>query len=352
MASSVACLCGGIALSIELDPSTDHTQLQLCHCHSCRTVTGLLCSSYYLMQHRPPALERLCRYRESPYVSRFFCKTCGAHVFARVESSGQYLVASGVLAAEDTSPVKSVQHWKISDTGDGGLSMFLPGWPSTDASCRIVSLAEMAGNVSRKTSPDTNRTSEPKRQNGLSARCHCGGVEFYITPPEASSHQAQSPWPDLLVPYHSGSSENPNNDKWWLREDNTKYLAGTCVCNSCRLGSGFPIQNWAFIPKSNIFNADQSPLRFSSGTMCRYNSSPGVYREFCSNCGATVFWHCDERPSLIDVSVGLLQSKSAMAENWLEWVTGRVSFAEITVQTDLVTLLEDGLEKFSRRPRA
>jgi hypothetical protein len=37
---------------------------------------------------------------------------------------------------------------------------------------------------------------------------------------------------------------------------------GTCVCNSCRLSSGFPIQTWAFVPKSNIFNADGSPLVF------------------------------------------------------------------------------------------
>lgn len=117
--------------------------------------------------------------------------------------------------AEDTPPVKSVQHWKISETGDGGSSTFLPGWPSTDPRWRLVSLAEMPRNVSRETSLDTSRASEPRRQNGLVTRC----------PPNSPSHQAQSPWPDLLIPYHSGSSDNPENDTWWLREDNTKYLA-------------------------------------------------------------------------------------------------------------------------------
>lgn len=351
MSASVICLCGDVALSVQLDPSTDHSQLQLCHCHNCRAVTGLLCTSYYLMQHEPPSLDGLCKYQESPYVSRFFCKTCGAHVFARVEPSGQYLVASGILVAEDTPLVKSVQHWKTNDTGDGGLSTFLPGWASTDTSCRLAALSKTLSNAMSESQPHPRKASEPESQNKLSARCVCGGVEFYITPPAASSLQANSPWPDLLVPYYSGSSANPDDVKWWLRNGNTKYLAGTCVCASCRLGSGFPIQTWAFIPKLNIFNADQSesPLRFGCGTMRRYNSSPGVYREFCSGCGATVFWHCDERPLLIDVSVGMLQADAARAEDWLEWATGRVSFAEMAVQKDLVQLLEDGLEKHSRQ---
>lgn len=343
MATSVTCLCGGIALSIQLDPAKDHSQLQLCHCHSCRAVTGLLYSSYYLMQHGPPSLDGLCKYQQSPYVSRFFCKTCGAHVFARTEPCGQYLVASGVLVA-DTPSVQSIQHWSVDHTRDGGLSTFLPGWPSVDARCRLAALSGTQGDLwNGSQRPDSD--SEVKSQHELPARCHCGQVRFYITPPNASSSQVWSPWPDLLVPYHSGSSENQENVKWWLRDENTKYLAGTCVCTSCRLGSGFSIQTWAFIPKPNILDADRSPLDFNRSTMRQYNSSPGVYREFCSSCGATVFWHCDERPGLIDVSIGLLHAHGAKAEDWLEWATVRVSFAEMAVQNDLVRLLEEGLKR-------
>lgn len=43
-------------------------------------------------------------------------------VFARAEPSGQYLVASGVLVAEDTPPVQSIQHWTVDHTQDGELS--------------------------------------------------------------------------------------------------------------------------------------------------------------------------------------------------------------------------------------
>lgn len=344
MSSSATCLCGDVALSVQLDPSTDHTQLQLCHCHSCRAVTGILCTSYYLMQDEPSALEGLREYRESPYVSRFLCKTCGSHVLARVQPSGQYLVATGVLVAGDIPPVKSVQHWQVKDTRDGGLSTFLPGWPSSDSGCRLKVLSGQQDNATEFES-EMAVDHPSKAPSQLQARCHCGGIEFYITPPDASSSQARSPFADLLVPYHSGSGANPEDVKWWLRDGNSKYLAGTCTCQSCRLGCGFPIQTWAFVPKSNIFNADGSPLAFESKTMRRYSSSPGVYREACEVCGANAFWHCDERPELIDVSVGLLRGDGARVMSLLDWAPDRVSFAEMAAQKDLVKLLEDGLQK-------
>ena len=81
--------------------------------------------------------------------------------------------------------------------------------------------------------------------------------------------------------------------------------------------------------------------------MRRHNSSPGVYREFCGCCGATAFWHCDERPLLIDVSVGLLHAKGVRAEDWLDWAPNRVSFAEMAVQLDLIHRLEEGMKRFS-----
>jgi hypothetical protein len=343
MTTSIACICRSVALPIQLDSVTDQSNLQLCHCNSCRMVTGQLFSSYYLLQHEPPNLNGLQEYQQSKHVSRFFCRTCGAHVFARLQPGGQFLVASGLLAAKNVPSVRAVEHWKSSDTGDGGLSALLPGTESTVTGCRL------SPSTSIESRESTNPVKYTSTSQHLHARCLCGGVEFYITKPDASSLQASSPWPDLLVPYHTGSGANPNNIKWWLRDGDTKYIAGTCVCNSCRLSSGFPIQTWAFVPKSNIFNADGSPLVFNAGTMQQHRSSPGVYREFCSCCGATAFWHCDERPMLIDVSAGLLQATGARAEDWLEWATDRISFAEMAVQHDLIHILEEGLKVYSKR---
>lgn len=354
MAASVSCLCRDVTQEIQLDPTADHSHLQLCHCANCRSITGLLSASYYLMRHEPATLDGLQIYQESPHVTRLFCRTCGTHVFARLELNGQYLVASGLLVANDTPPVKSIHHWKIQDTVDGGLSKFFPGWPSSET-CALQSFCEHTGsstglNLNSNSSSNPHDTPLEQQNRLLRARCHCGGIEFYITPPDTSSTEAWSPWPDLLVPYHSGSSDNPDNIKWWLRDDQTKYLAGTCACTSCRLGSGFPIQTWAFIPKSNLLNAAQSPLTFDRGTMRQYSSSPGVYREFCSCCGANVFWHNAERPTIVDVSVGLLEGDRARVEGWLEWATGRVSFTELAIQKDLIGMLEVGLRDYSKGP--
>ena len=65
-------------------------------------------------------------------------------------------------------------------------------------------------------------------------------------------------------------------------------------------------------------------------------------------CGAMVFWHCkDNRPDLIDVSVGLLDPKEgARVESWLDWWTGRVSFSEFAVSKSLVASLEEGLKQW------
>jgi hypothetical protein len=344
--ASIACICGSVSTSVQLHSDVDHSKLQLCHCNSCRAVTGQLSSSYYLLQHEPPSLDGLREYRQSNHISRLFCKTCGAHVYARLQPGGQYMVASGLLVAENAPSIQAVEHWQSSNTRDGGLGGFLPGTESTVAGCRLHTAI---GPQSYHQEPVEPAEIPPTTQR-LRARCLCGGIDFYITKPDKSSFQASSPWADLLVPYYTGSGANPDDIKWWLREKDTKYLAGICACNTCRMSSGFPIQAWAFVPKSNIFNADGTPLTFKAGTMRRHNSSPEVYREFCSCCGATVFWHCEERPLLLDVSVGLLHANAgARAEDWLDWATSRVSFAEMAVQPDLVLRLEDGLKAYSER---
>ncbi|KAI9924119.1 hypothetical protein ASPWEDRAFT_430953 [Aspergillus wentii DTO 134E9] len=346
MTGSISCLCGRAAQDIVLEPSTDHSIIHLCHCDSCRAITGLLCSSYRLLHTRPQKLESLGEYNQSEGICRYFCRTCGAHVFVHLEHSDQFLVASGLLVTKPPQ-LLSIQHWQIGDTHDGGLSSFLPGesvatrpgYCRLHAEIRAQSPAEAIPEYLE--SPDTASDSEHYRI--LQAQCYCGGVEFHITPPDSSSKDAYSPWPDLLVPYHSTSSVNTEDVKWWLQTGNTKYLAGTCACDSCRLASGFPIQTWAFVPRSNISNIDRSL------TMQQYESSPGVYREFCSRCGATVFWHCQERPRIIDVSVGLLHAKSgARAEEWLEWATGRVSFAEMALEKKLIQMLEKGLRNWKQ----
>ena len=339
----ISCLCGETAQSLLLASPSLPVNTHVCHCSQCRFVSGQLCISYLRLTGRPTSLQGLTEYQTSTSLTRLHCSTCGAHVFAHVTSHDAFFVASGVVRS-DRDVVHVSHHIFVADTGDGGLSSFLqeiddrkvqsfPQWPGSDQ-------GEGAG-------WQTNQPLFTSREDRLHGRCHCGGVEYYITPPNKLSENLSSPWPDLLVPYHSGSPDNKGDVKWWLRADNTKFLAGTCTCRSCRLASGFPIQCWAFVPKSNISISEVEPFRFAFGTMRQYESSPGIYREFCSRCGATVFWHCDERPDLIDVSIGLLRAESGVrAEQWLEWATARVSFEEDATDQRLATSLAKGLKRY------
>ena len=342
----ISCMCGIAAQEITLGPSLDHWSLNLCHCTTCRTITGELCSSYYPLQSPPTQPEGLVEYQHSDCAARYFCRTCGAHVFAYVKPTGQYFVAAGLL--ERPPETKSIRHWGTGDTGDGGLAAVCHAevaYP-TDSCWLRASL-----DPSQQAHESRPKRSAAQNRRELPVQCFCTGIDLRITPPDASSTEASSPWPDLLVPYHCKSSANATDAKWWLRDGGatTRYLAGCCACRTCRLASGFPIQSWAFVPISNIRKADGSPHPLGTGTMQRYESSPGVYREFCRRCGATVFWHCDERPRVLDVSVGLLQADSgAMAEEWVAWATGRVSFEEMALDQTLMQHLTAGLREWGQ----
>ncbi|KAL4900499.1 hypothetical protein BDW74DRAFT_161515 [Aspergillus multicolor] len=330
MSRTVSCLCAKVAQQVLFQSANN--VLNLCHCTACRTVTGQICTSYYLLREEPQ-LGGLEKYQQSDSLTRYFCGTCGSHVFAHDIYTGRFLVSSGLI--NNPPQTETIRHWGVTDTRDDGLLSFLPGDAAeASALCWVSSQAAAAR---------TEKLSSNRDQ--LLAKCHCGGIEFYITRPDSTSENPWSPWPDLLVPYNSdASAENEEDVKWWLRAGKTKYLAGTCACRSCRLASGFPIQTWAFIPKSNILTGQGSELTFDADTMKRYESSPQIYREYCSRCGASVFWHCEKRPLLIDVSVGLLHAESGLrAEKWLHWATGRTSFAEMAVDKSLIQGLELGL---------
>jgi hypothetical protein len=352
MEVTITCLCGCARQEVTLVAEAFPSKACLCHCDTCRSTSGMLCTVYLGLASSPTSLAGLTKSNSSQRMSRFFCSTCGAHVFAEDKSTGEYWVCSGTV--EHCGDVIEITHHEwVADTRDGGLATFLTRCGPRGLAAYVEdSENDRVGEEAKLVEPGeyfmgSARLQAPplRHRENVLAQCHCGGVEYYITPPSELSRKLSSPWPDLLVPYHSGSPENKQDVKWWMRAEDTKFLAGLCACRSCRLAAGFPVQSWAFIPKANITKRNSTPLDFSLGSLQQYESSPGVFREFCSICGATVFWHCEERPDLIDVSVGLLRSKSgARAEDLLEWETGRVSFKEEALDQELVTSLERGLQ--------
>jgi hypothetical protein len=57
---------------------------------------------------------------------------------------------------------------------------------------------------------------------------------------------------------------------------------GDCHCHSCRRHTGAPVVIFVMFEANNV--------RFVGRERSIYNSSPGVKRAFCSNCGTPLSW--------------------------------------------------------------
>ena len=336
----LACLCQQVKAQVQIPRSKFPLQAYLCHCNICRHVSGLLCTTLCDLPARSLSLGvegNTCTY------SRIFvfCEQCGASIYRKSNDSLTIKLHTGVLELDDAAIEFSGQCC-TDQTKDGGLSAWLD---FSDSGKKDHCMAHEQPTVLQLEDQEGYDSTLD-----IMASCHCGGVQFAITPSSEASFEIFSPYPDLIVAFHSGSIQNEEGAKWWLRANGTRYLAGTCACKSCRLASGNDIQTWAFIPKVNIKQMNGSPLEFDMGTLKQYSSSDGVYRNFCGVCGATVFWHNEGRPDLIDVSVGLLKAASgARAEELLEWTTTRVSFQEDAQNRALITRIGNGLKKWGAR---
>lgn len=344
------CVCGQLTATLEVPTAALPLDLYFCHCSTCRHVSGTLCITALSNPEGSKLMEvhgKAKIYKTSLEIWRCFCGTCGTSVYEGSPDPKRTALCPGAL--EDAEGMwKFDSHTYVAATQDGGLRDWVPNdiaWEGWDQKSERVPEGTMFQKSMAKASISG-------LQKPLHARCHCGGVQFDITRPDENSWMAFSHWPDLLRPFHLGreASENHDDVKWWLRANDTKYLAGICACNSCRKASGFDVQPWAFIPRANIQQDGGRPMDFGMGTLRQYSSSLGSYRNFCGECGAMVFWHSDERPTLIDVSVGLLEAESgARAEEWLDWCTERVSFAECAQKKSLVMAVASGLREWGRQ---
>lgn len=360
-----SCHCGLNAFNIGFLTEKLPISNDLCHCTSCRHCTGQLAINHVsfegvplsLATNEPSDLKHLTPYKTSTSAVRWFCRTCSAHIlWEYIGSKTGWCVAVGALERVE-GIVKSSYHTWVGDTLDGGIADHI----------RTVDGLELhrygAGGRDGRTIPLGWRDlSGTENHDTLLAYCHCKSITLAITRPSSLSTLPSSPYPDLLFPYNTtppSKITNTEDSKWWLRPADsttpTHYLAGHCACTSCRLTSGFEIQSWAFIPRTNILVVSPStpspvPLQLQAeemrpGNLKRYASSPGRNREFCATCGASIFWWGDERPELLDVSVGLLDQNQGgvRAESWLEWHKDRVSFVEDALSKTLLEGLEMGL---------
>ncbi|KAG6816013.1 hypothetical protein H0H87_009465 [Tephrocybe sp. NHM501043] len=308
----------------------------------------------------PANLSTLTPYKSSTTATRWFCGRCSSHILWEYNNTAQpsWCVAAGAL--ERTGGiVNSTHHIWVGDTLDGGIADHLPTIDGNQLPRYAAGVT--AGEIlpaGWQNLPTPNQAEER-----LHAYCHCKANSFYITRPTAASALPTSPYPDLThaaIRTPTKVALNCADDKWWLCPSGalnpTHYWAGHCACTSCRTCSGFEIQSWAFIPRANVLfprpvtgelsSVELRDLKERPPGLRHYMSNDRRNREFCGTCGATVFWWGEERPDLVDVSVGLIDEKQdgARAERWFEWWKERVSFEEDALSRKLIQGLEDGLK--------
>ena len=82
---------------------------------------------------------------------------------------------------------------------------------------------------------------------------------------------------------------------------------GYCHCRSCRHHTGAPVAAML------VFKMDE--VRFTRGERSTYNSSPGIERSFCGQCGTSLTW---EGHGLISLQMGTLDDPDGHAPT-LHW---------------------------------
>ncbi|MCJ1336697.1 hypothetical protein MMC09_001975 [Bachmanniomyces sp. S44760] len=348
------CHCRALTAAASMPLSALPLKIYLCHCSVCRHATGQLASTNVALPLPHPRLaisgpRTVYATSTGPNgLERCFCPTCGAFVYEDSPNEKKAGLYGGTVDRQhfENGDIILGGHLWTEETGeDGGLATWLKDMPRQGNS--INQGDEIGDLVKRASAPNDNDNDNDNDNNNnndkLHATCHCGGVQFDITRPSplSSGGSGGNP-PDLKVPTEQWLGKPRPGDP----QAKPRYVANICVCDSCRLCSGFELQPWCFIPHANILQSNNNPSKQSDdhlpfnlskalsdteieknnthNSLKSYTSSPNATRYFCKTCGATIFYRCASRPELWDVSVGLLEGKSgARVEEWLDWNSGR-----------------------------
>jgi hypothetical protein len=323
----------------------------MCHCSICRRTHGALCT-FHARIPKPSSLEGMTAYKTSPESegTRYFCTKCGTQMCDGSDKSEEgWCISTGVVDKVD-GIFDFKNHIFVPSTKDGGFSDFVPKIGDQTLKCwegHQYESPELAPDWKDSIAKTTVQSAPNER---LHAHCHCGGVSFYMIRPDYGSPAFKLDFPGLAMPGPE-PRDRPNEfeqGNYWIGTDRSKFITGSCVCASCRLGAGCDVVQWAFVPTFAISQTDGSPFSRLFGTLKEYNSSDSKWRRFCRTCGAAIFWHdMDERPNVVDVAVGILDAESgARAEDWLEWRAGKLSWHALALNKTLADAVRDGAREW------
>ncbi|KIV97787.1 hypothetical protein PV10_01495 [Exophiala mesophila] len=376
---TISCHCQTNRINATIPTASLPLKSALCHCHSCRHVTGQMFATFAVIPADVPGefqhshsgggdgddgTAKVIRYQSSPNITRVSCRVCGASLgnveYERSSASGvdgegkgevlEWEAATGCLCISSdgkdgvvgavegdnaktdlTGKLDRVQLWVEDVQDDGGavgwinagklsgMNRFRRGRDSDMVMDDEVKAMLDSGSATSGGKPSSMSMSTAETK--LQVRCHCGNVDFDITRPE----------PD----YNEGTG---------------KFPSFFDTCTSCRTATGFEILSWITVPRRLIMTpaTDLQSYLSDSSKVTHYKTSESVDRYFCSRCAASVFYYKHGLDDL-DLSLGLLQSHSnreARILDWLEWqkYPQVLSYTEDAVDENLVTSLAQGLK--------
>ena len=98
---------------------------------------------------------------------------------------------------------------------------------------------------------------------------------------------------------------------------------GYCHCRSCRKASGTAHGANAGLQRSSFKLSD------TRGLLREYESSPGKFRAFCSNCGSPLYAYLSKTSNLIRIRLGTLDSAFTKHAKAHTFVSDKASWEEI-----------------------
>jgi len=370
-----SCHCGLNTFQIPFLTSDLPQASDLCHCNSCRHITGQLAVHCAIIEGRPLAadpglspngnqpadLSNLSKYAASEKINRYFCSKCSAYMLYETlgGSNPHWSISTGALEKTE-GIVKVGYHSFVGDTMDGGLADHYRTLDGKDIPrYELEEDGKMLPVGWRSAKIGVNRIEGSDEK--LSAYCHCKTISLYVTRgKQGDAIDEKKYW---LVP----ATENDPSSR-------VRFIAGHCVCTSCRLTSGALIQSNIILPRANVFDAHTSKgIKLAipkDGTQndCRprgliqYESSPGTFREFCGTCGATVFYwskaaegkhmpiHEGDETEAMDLASGLVDQEcvGARADGWVVW-SNKVHKPEDAIDKAGVASIQDSIKDIPQR---
>ncbi len=103
------------------------------------------------------------------------------------------------------------------------------------------------------------------------------------------------------------------------------FWVGHCHCESCRSHTGAPVVTFV------AFKEDQ--VAFTKGERQIYNSSPGVERAFCGQCGTPLSWEgqseVPERGMIVELYISTFDDPNGFIPTNHLWYKDRIAWFDV-----------------------